>query len=237
MAAHFTSRRMDNSINLYRIRMKKLVKERPILFSTPMVQAIIEGRKTVTRRIIKKQPEVDQQTGGHYLDLFNRVVSWEAYKESMPPFCPYGGIGHILWVRETFCSTYTVGADDKEIILYKANDGDERILDAMGWKWKPSLFMPKYQCRLFLEITSIRVERLQEITREDAAKEGVCFTDDKKPSWVQKHRFPEENFQILWEMINGKHSWAANPWVWVIEFKPINKNQWKQKQETSLHPA
>lgn len=167
-------------------------KQRPILFSTPMVQAILDGRKTQTRRIVKPQPPYDE----------HEVIT-----------CPYGHAGDVLWVRETWQPSSSVA-----YVHFKADcrDGDP------GKGWKPSIHMPKDACRLFLLITSVRLERLQSITRQDAAAEGVCIENEAErfPGY-QIHRWPEENFQTLWENINGEQSWRDNPWVWVIEFQKM----------------
>lgn len=162
-------------------------KQLPILFSTQMVQAIMAGRKTMTRRIVKPQPN---ENGISFMK--NPPLDWEQiYKEEWKPWkleteegesislkCPYGQPGDILWVRETFA--YTQFAFDKSLIgigeygiqgseIYKS---DEENSDWDG-KWKPSIFMPKDACRTWLEITNVRPERLQDISEEDAISEGI----------------------------------------------------------------
>ena len=179
---------------------------RPILFSTPMVQAILDGRKTQTRRVIKPQP----------LDVVTYADQRVWYPEVIK--CPYE-VGDVLWVRETFTNS-----EEYPFIFYKADADDVSI------KWKPSIFMPKSACRLFLQVKSVRVERLQDITEEDAIAEGIERI--KKDgmlsfrSYAVKHDacvYPYVSFQTLWHKINGPTSWVKNPWVWVIEFEKIEK--------------
>lgn len=197
------------------------MKERPILFSTPMVRAILEGRKSQTRRIIKPQPEYSEgmskwvlypkQHPTVYADLIN------AYK-----YCPYGQPGDVLWVRETWF-------DAGYYFIYRADSTDD------GFKWRPSIFMPKVASRLKLKVTDIRVERVQDITEEDALREGVEYMDNQMvegeddPCRIYCDYTDNEtilmsaksSYKSLWKSINGKDSWESNPWVWVIEFERI----------------
>jgi len=162
------------------------MKSRPILFSTDMVQAILAGKKTQTRRIVKSR---------HFLKN-----------------CPYGQPGDQLWVRETFktvekpirdSGSGAIMAYDTPEYIYKA-DKLPHIQKLI--KWKPSIFMPREASRITLEITDIRVEKLHNITEEDAIAEG--FKDITA-------------FGMKWVMLNGGPSWEGNPWVWVIKFKRI----------------
>ena len=183
------------------------MKERPILFSGEMVRAILEGRKTQTRRIVKDGTPDD----------------WNA--------CPYGVIGDRLWVRETWrlwdvLENY-VGGQNTATVQYKAGPlGSDRVLTVSDEqrgnlsnlendRWRPSIFMPRWASRITLEITGVRVERLQEITEKDALAEGVGYAitrDCKVPQFAR-----------LWDQINGKHApWESNPWVWVVEFKRVS---------------
>jgi hypothetical protein len=180
----------------------------PILFSTPMVKAIIEVRKTMTRRKIKLY-KADEHP-------LRQTSKW--MKENKT--CPYGKVGDILWVRETFCDM------DCSIngFAYKADFKND-----CSWKWKPSLFMPKAACRIFLEITDIRVERLQDISKEDAISEGIEKFDGEN-NWkgyfkgdYAYFKNPILSFTSLWRSINGFDSWDANPFVWVISFISIEK--------------
>lgn len=168
------------------------IKERPILFSGEMVRAILDGRKTQTRRVAK-----------------GIALEWLAPDMFTPEFvalpenglCPYGYSGDRLWVRETFQS-YGDG------FAYRATPviPDNR-------NWKPSIFMPRSASRITLEITNVRVERLNEITEMDAEAEGVYVWSDSGNPAIWK-------FHCLWDDINGKkYPWSSNPWVWVVEFQ------------------
>ncbi|HBP5667130.1 hypothetical protein IPC1031_08690 [Pseudomonas aeruginosa] len=222
-------------------------KERPILFSGPMVRVILEGRKTVTRRVMKPQPDflgpmVDPNTPFKTLDagLHARIT------------CPYGEPGDRLWVRETWTDVNMCGAP---ALAYRADEDMRDLMEEPGFlddrgafnyddprvkpypfacwyaeldqaRWRPSIHMPRWASRILLEITAVRVERLQDISEEQALAEGVrgepcdharqacadigCWGDTAKGA-----------FGFLWESLNGEGSWAANPWVWVVEFKRV----------------
>lgn len=215
----------------------KATKERPILFSGPMVRAILAGTKTQTRRVVKPPhswvtPYADgdkakafelfhaEVTGGFWIaaDLnWDTGDHWQCGDERLSPnYLP----GDRLWVKETFAET-----DNGR--FYRA-DGEE-FLDADGGifsgPWKPSIFMPRWASRLTLEITSVRVERLQDITEEDAIAEGVeklshGFRDYSGKLDAQLGQ-ATTSYATLWESINGSGSWNVNPWVWAIEFKRI----------------
>lgn len=211
----------------------------PILFSTEMVQAILDGRKTMTRRTCKRQP-LDHEIYTNYKDgTFN--INGPDF-DSNDIKCPYGQVGDVLWVRETFNSDYSFknykGKPVAPGILYKATAEN---LPSKSDKWKPSLFMPKEACRIFLKVTNIRVERLQDISRDDAIAEGILYLHENwqkvsriPGSWFDYKRksfaslssgkiSPTMSFFSLWESINGKESLNSNPWVWVIEFERIDK--------------
>jgi len=207
--------------------MEKEKTSRPILFSTEMVRQILLGNKTMTRRIVKKQP-ADWQTIYNFNDgTYARVgVDFESH-----PFkCPYGKVGDLLWVRETW-QRHCDGDDSFIEWLYKADDRD--LSDwvcietgKVGIKWKPSIFMPRAASRITLEITNIRVERLQGISEDDAEKEGVEneFRVYKPEYSMLGHSGGSTyraGFQTLWNKINGKNSWSENPFVFVIEFKKL----------------
>jgi hypothetical protein len=170
-------------------------KERPILFSGPMVLAILEGRKTMTRRVRKPQPKL--------FDTTARMVIG----------CPYGQPGDRLYVKETFLPWDASGGVEK--YLYRATEHGT----AYDGSWKSPLFMPRKASRITLEITGVRVERVQEITWEDAKAEGITY-DGFPDSACEFYR---QEFKILWDSINAKRGfgWDVNPWVWVIEFKQI----------------
>jgi hypothetical protein len=210
---------------------------KPILFSTPMVQAILEGRKTMTRRTVKLPknwiPEDD-------------LWDWVALQDFHPEIFKYK-VGDVLWVRETFYSGYVLDENDNVPdnapleYWYFADTRDSRPGDMSDEKcmflfgndkkiwpsWKPSIFMPKAACRIFLEITDVKVERLQDISEEDAINEGVELLPNNRYKYYLSEYFDCINavhsFQTLWKSINGAESWEANPFVWAIEFKQITK--------------
>ena len=211
------------------------VKERPILFSTPMVRAILEGRKTVTRRVkeleeINERPDdwtlVQAETMKRVGGDFYFVAVFRDGGEERVVYCPYGAVGDILWVRETFVKVKNP-EEFGPLYIYKADHPDGATV------WKPSIHMPKEACRLKLEIVSIGVERLQDITEEDAVKEGVekdYYTPEAfgPKVWVWKNydfeglaETAKISFRSLWRNINGADSWEANPWCWRIEFKKL----------------
>jgi hypothetical protein len=175
------------------------MKQHPILFSTPMVQAILDGRKTMTRRVMKVQPEAF--CGGVMRPLLTT--------------CPYGWIGDRLWVRETWQQGQRNGSD--LVLFYKASHEKEVDEDI---KWKPSIFMPRWASRITLEITGVRVERLQEIKEKDAKAEGSPTLKGCQHT-LKGYRYLL-SFERLWDSINGKkYPWSSNPWVWVIKFKKL----------------
>lgn len=209
--------------------------ERPILFSGPMVRAILDGTKTQTRMVVKPQPTLDHGLvfEGIALGKFGAVSDSEIA-------CPYGTIGDRLWVKETFYRGHgptwgdhcIVFHADKSFRWHPGSGLDD--YDLKQFDKKPSIFMPRHASRITLEITNIRVERVRDITRDDAMEEGVervdpysitpdlppgmpaCWKDYAGKGWMAS---PIESFRTLWDSINAKsHPWAANPWVWVIEF-------------------
>ncbi len=202
------------------------MKEHPILFSTPMVQAILEGRKTQTRRICKHQH-------WSHSELTDVNVNGISQKVDRSVTCPYGQPGDLLWVRETFCfpSLFDGFEDD---YYYKANfnPGNFETRHA-SQGWKPSIHMPKAAARVWLEITEVKVERLQDISEEDAIAEG-CFkygpfgeyAGSKHPSGgamtYRAYSKAARAFQCIWESINGEQSWKKKPWVWVIKFEVLS---------------
>jgi hypothetical protein len=202
------------------------MKQTPILFSTPMVQAILERRKKQTRRT-KGLEEINL-----FPDLYNVVkrglgaddyVSFvNSLRELVKVKFPYGQIGDVLWVRESYCPNYF---DDKTH-GYKSDWNKVAAEYVPEPKWKPSIHMPKSACRIWLKITNVRVERLKDISEEDAMSEGVEILI--VPAWknyIDSFGYCEsayESFKTLWQYINGEESWNDNPWVWVIEFELIN---------------
>lgn len=206
------------------------MKQRPILFSDPMVRALLDGSKTQTRRVMKPQPIADQRfSGGYYIPASKRtegaIISVEA--PYVGRACPYGQVGDQLWVRETFLI-----ADEQAAGLppwvYAADYSNQ---DRPKTRWKPSIFMPRAASRITLEITGVRVKRLQDISEADAIAEGTkkmamvgsCDSIFPHPSFPQVHDRGTYKFgyQVLWESLNGAGSWDLNPWVWVIEIKKV----------------
>jgi len=171
--------------------------EHPILFNTDMVKAILDGRKTQTRRIIKPQPFLG--------DKFQNY-------EPQVGKCPYGYEGDRLWVRETFAEPFGKGMG----VIYRADYGENLHT------WKPSIFMPRWASRITLEVTAVRVERLQEISGKDAQQEG--FPWHGIGATLQfGYRPPLTWFSDLWDSLNAKrgYGWSNNPWVWCISFRKI----------------
>jgi hypothetical protein len=200
------------------------MKERPILFSAPMVRALLDGRKTQTRRVIKPQPEMK--------DFGNGLMPWMPIggvnADRWP--CPYGEPGDILRVRETAWERpeRTIrmmrdGADTWPPYVYDADgisEEEHAQLKAWGWKRRPSIHLPRLGSRIKLEITAIRVERLQDISEADSFAEGIPGELlHRAQGWAPGA------YRFLWEQINGPDSWTENPWVWVIEFKRINDDR------------
>ena len=192
---------------------------RPIAFSGPMVRAILEGRKTQTRRIVKR-------------NLDERVAlgrkNWHCEDTNASLGCPYGQIGDRLWVRESFhfqqggpiydAAGGVMDSMDDEL-TYRA-DCAEDSQRYRSKKWKASLFMPRWASRILLEITDVRLERVKDITGTDAKCEGApvpahAVANGTHLAWARGW------FRLLWGEINGTDSWDANPWVWVVEFKRI----------------
>ncbi|HGM5805693.1 TPA: hypothetical protein ACKP33_001926 [Serratia marcescens] len=212
------------------------MKERPVIFNGEMVRAILDGRKTQTRRVVSDRHlhliDVASQVGECYpLESgIDHANSQSYYREH----CPFGQVGDRLWVRETFAGHYL---DDDQIqdikdgrckakclCEYRADYGDDAEC-ADGWT--PSIHMPRWASRITLEITAVRVERLNDISQEDAQVEGMELT-----GWVPSYSNPDnagfdetftpyDNFAMLWQSIYGEESWSANPWVWVIEFRRV----------------
>lgn len=201
-----------------------------------MVRAILDGRKMQTRRVMKTQPTAkpDVWVAGLNKSMTRKalVATWDAAgNDASMCINPYGQVGDRLWVRETFNRT-NPGGDDG-VYFYRADGkfpasvgGGQFFGDEV---WKPSIHMPRGASRILLEITAVRVERLNDISRVDAAAEGMCHMADsvdkaRHPDGctvIQAHMWPEQNFSRLWETINGRGSWFTNPWVWIIEFKRI----------------
>ena len=223
-----------------------MTKERPIIFSGPMVRAILDGRKMQTRRIVKPQPL--SFNGRKYIVPDDSPKTWHDTNDFIA-HCKYGRAGDRLWVRETFCleNTYEYHSDDlaprdrpfQRFHRYCKDSGGEYFIiphyratesfEFMGddgfpaEKWQPSIHMPRCASRILLEITAVRVERLQDISDDDCILEGIEGLKIKLENTAPKYLTPRNQFIKLWESINGFGSWHKNPWVWVIEFQHINK--------------
>lgn len=220
--------------------------EKPTLFSGAMVRAIINGTKTQTRRIVKPEPVLDSSlisgpTGvvdGKEVGVVRRNhLIWPAKHGCHTDFhqgirwienrCPYGQPSDRIWVRENGWEPPLItskmlreGADTWPKYAYDADDIDHAFYKEMGWKRRPSIHMPRWASRLTLEIVSVRVERLQNISTDDAEAEGAIRWWNEQPT-PREIVHPKRAYQNLWESINGEGSWAANPWVWVVEFRKV----------------
>jgi uncharacterized protein YqfB (UPF0267 family) len=197
-----------------------MIKEIPILFSTPMVQAILAGRKTQTRRIIKSRHESGlfqvsrRKSDGQIISI--ESLDWDERNCEKNITCPYGQPGDLLWVRESWRGVKQDFGEDR----YEYRATEKIDIDT---KWKPSIHMPKTAARIWLEVTNVRAERLQDITEHDALQEGMSIRYDKdEDGLVVKDKRNTEAFEELWQSINGTESWEANPWVWVVEFKVLS---------------
>lgn len=198
------------------------MKERPILFSGPMVSAILAGQKTQTRRSARYVDTVDEGVPFRSTHL--------ATRERLP--CPYGAPGDHLWVRETWGLTthYDTRApssiftcERKTMVRYRADDVHEGALLSWG-RWRPSLYMPRWASRITLEVTGVRVERLQDISEEDARAEGVFAAGFG--TWLKEAERQSGDgrymFRSLWDSINGERApWSSNPWVWAVSFERV----------------
>ena len=218
------------------------MKERPILFSAQMVRAILDGRKTQTRRVVKG---IDETYRG-----VEDGKAWQMDEcgdcHDVP--CPYGVPGDRLWVRETWqygpdvtAGMMAAGKMSRRHVVYAATVQDGHHPPS----WRPSIHMPRWASRITLEVIGVRVERLQEISEADAKAEGIysaCIhvpppihtetryvapgvkmvnAADEVDYEAPAHRTAKHAFECLWESINGYGSWSVNPWVWVVEFKRI----------------
>ncbi|HEO9810787.1 TPA: morphogenetic protein [Klebsiella variicola] len=212
--------------------MEARIREKGLIFNSEMVRALLDGRKTQTRRIIKPQPEatLSGSLSGKWLSRpLNGLLLPKI--EDIAIHCPFGVVGDRIWVRETFqgplfdydlmdsyCKDPTP-FEKPEFCVYKADgvpapefyDAD----DELHCCWRPSIHMPRWACRILLEITNVRVERLKSISDGDAIREGCSTADMMSGDCVA------DVFARLWASIYGSDSWNANPWVWVIEFKRV----------------
>ncbi|MCD2482085.1 hypothetical protein LRN34_15045 [Enterobacter kobei] len=241
------------------------MKERGMIFNGEMVRAILDGRKTQTRRVMKVQPSdgFHPTHNGYDLDLNANwytpsVVDKNGYlqpakkdvfgvaDENEGFTCPFGAVGDHIWVRETFqgplvseelfeeYSAYPEKFENPEYCEYAADGGPRPeycdLDDNLRHGWRPSIHMPRWASRLTLEITSVRVERLNGISETDAEAEGIdmeaLFDAQDCYDCIADHNMTGRPtatgaFKYLWESIYGEENWQANPWVWVIEFKVV----------------
>jgi hypothetical protein len=175
-------------------------RERPIIFSGPMVRVILSGRKTQTRRVVKCRGGLD-------------ALAMHQYGR-----CPYGVPGDRLWVRETW-GRYNVAPPG---VLYRADEAPRPCGDPE--RWRPSIFMRRADSRITLEVTAVRVERLNSISEEDARAEGASWSPNQSEQYPDGLALQPANaaFRCMWDSINGKRaSWASNPFVWVVEFRRV----------------
>jgi len=228
------------------------MKEKPILFNSEMVRAILDGRKTQTRRVIKfpkhtYTPDsswvasLNPDGRGDWIAWGPRPVtddfSINAYLDGGGFPCPYGKPGDMLWVRETWLQLDRSGWCDPakpkdwydpayrrvNAIAYRANADTEaeEIRKEYGYKWRPSIFMPRWASRLTLKVTTVKAERVQDISDGDLLEEGMTAyspSDCPHPETLTR-----DDFRQLWDSINAKrgYSWDTNPWVWVVEFEAV----------------
>ena len=225
----------------------------PILFSTPMVQALLDGRKTQTRRVVKPQSNqrdwlTDSLLNSATITLIGNSNSNGFGVQLGHPLggplafinCPYGQPGDVLWVRETWAPIMDI--NDRKLLPDTYCFAADLDGSPVAWDWKPNIHMPKKACRLFLKVKSVRVERLQEISQNDCVSEGIeqllmsrmqlasagskrWRNYSKKPELFNEAVKPYQSFCTLWQSINGPESWDANPWVWVVEFERTEKPQ------------
>jgi hypothetical protein len=217
------------------------MKERPILFSAPMVRALLDGRKTQTRRVVKDLPpweisEIVSDAGGTGKWMPNGLApSGKGMAAGHWRPCPYGRPGDHLWVCEEFALSVIdpdggSPQDDPENydVIYRATDTPgggwtDAEGNAIEAPWQRDKEMPHWASRILLEIVSVRVERLRDISEADARVEGVTIEERHKAGYCSGEFLPPSirAYRDLWESINGTGSWDANPWVWVIEFKQV----------------
>lgn len=200
--------------------MTTTVKERPILFSAPMVRAILDGRKTMTRRIVKQQPDRELDNEPYW-----NVGGFRASPMAANPLvCKYGRPGERLWVREAWAyfggDEYLYQRDQSQVMFSASWETDTRIMNNAGRpvgdrKWRPSIHMPRWASRITLEITDVRVERLKDIRTEDCTAEGI----EPQGNDVDTR----EAFFGLWSRINGPESYNENPWLWVVSFRRLEQ--------------
>ena len=190
---------------------------KPMLMNSEMVKAILAGRKTVTRRLIKERHlcVLDSPYHKEHSEVPDKVL---LEKLCEAPYQP----GDVLYVRETWCKGSLNGGADQ--YFYKADDNDFHC------QWRPSIHMPKEAARIFLRVTGVRVERLQDIRLEGCLAEGVQLTFLEERDFAKRGLIAWQRYSTVWDSTIkksdlGKYGWDANPWVWVIEFERISKEE------------
>ena len=229
------------------------MKERPILFKGAMVRAILSGHKTQTRRVVKPQPQISEHgylagewLGKPFLSCGEPLLL--PTLEDMPLECPYGQVGDLLYVRETFCyvhpdewhghvatcpsaekwpghpEDWEMGSRNFGIAFAADGDGESQLIGE-NVRWRPSIHMPKWASRLWLRVVDVQVERLQDISSEDALAEGIRPIADRKYTSGDDAADNSSRFQWLWNRINTErgYSWESNPFVWVVEFERVER--------------
>ncbi len=212
------------------------MKERPIIFSCEMVRAILEGRKTQTRRVIKPMPTSNSKYGYITIKTATHCFIW--YENGDKKLCPFGSVGDRLWVRESwwhYKALYLEQAGFKGGTITRLENGDPASFHPNDsftpedyprvWKKRPSIHMPRWASRITLEIVNVRAELLQDISEENAISEGMCW-EIAKPFCFSDEEYnfdPVLTFWRYWDKLNAKRGfgWDVNPWVWVIEFRVI----------------
>lgn len=250
------------------------MKERGMIFNAEMVRAILDGRKTQTRREVKLNLDIAclattydwaaSLAANHYQGLTEEQIQQKAESlrgvihpvilgngQMVSIICPHGKPGDRIWVRETFCPVDDTQYGGEKWVDYRATPKfetshpagwDSAPNDAEALKWRPSIHMPRWASRILLEITDVRVERLNAISEEDAQSEGVHtevwdqtvvasnyaaideffqFWSEDMPHYVEMNQLYRSSFRSLWESIYGAENWQANGWVWVISFKRV----------------
>lgn len=227
---------------------ENLMNEKRIIFSSLMVRAILEGRKTQTRRVIRPQPQVSDrgcpswvaEPGKKHIRLGPRRCGGGpavTMHDLMSEYCPYGQPGDRLWVRETWSDLrgggFNVSFAYKEKSLSRDGTHEDeeakRCREDFGYKWKSPLFMPRAASRLTLELTDVRVEHVQDISQGDAQAEGVehdnlvgYYCDEAEGEFGGHRCNWRVGYMLLWDEINGKKfPWSSNPWVWALSFKIV----------------
>jgi hypothetical protein len=209
------------------------VKERPILFSGAMVQAILKGQKTQTRRVVKL-PNFLPSNEWDFSECFESLEGTSDYLSaffgvhgaSALVKCPYGKPGDRLWVRETWANGWFGDKSQGEIYVYRADE------ELCGVTWKPSIYMPRAASRILLEVLDVHVQRLQDISANEAICEGICQQRNTESGAnrygihvvdIWSHESATDGFRMLWDSINNSrgYGWDMNPWVWVVSFSVV----------------